>query len=359
MKPKEIRQIEEALGLTIPSEYALLLLDHPEVSQNFELLDSAENIINENLEVRQKGFWGVQWEATYLVIGIDGCGNNYFIATNPFDRRVYLADHEDVFDPSNLSRLTSYATLGEYVQELARIDEEIEEEGIARNDRKRFFIDLLLSIFRLNQIKIWLFVVAIALAYLFLPRGTDLGNSGHDIGGQKIVIIPSGEIPIPFLKHLEENLEKMHGTDVLITTNMGLDENWIIQETDQYNAGYLSKRGEEIFKALGRQDAYCIILTNKDINYPDTGLRFLLSVQYPSNSVVSLARMNPLNMGLTLNILSVPYAFNQTSVRALKMINKELGKGFYGYPISNSRGSVMYGPIMSVQDLDSIGIWYE
>lgn len=360
MKAQDIREIEISLGLTIPSEYALLLLDHPGISQDFELFASPNDIIETNLEARRNGFWGATWEETHLIIGVDGCGNSYFITTNPFDRKVYLADHEEAFDPSDISKLTSYPSLDEFVNELAEIQSEIENGSTNKPQQKSTtLLDLLVSIYRTYRVQVWLFIIALILAYVFLPRSADLGNPEHDIGGQKIVIIPSGEIPMPFLNHLEKNLEAMHGTDVLISTSMGLDKNWILEGTGQYHAGYLSKFGDQVFKTLRRDGAYCIVLTNEDINHPNSGLRFLFSIQYPSNSVVSLARMNPWNMGLTLNILNVPYAFNQTSERALKIINKELGKGLYGYPISNDRESVMYGPIMSVKDLDSVGIWYK
>lgn len=360
MNPEDIRDIERALGLSIPAEYALLLLNHPGISQDFEFFAAANDIIEANLDARENGFWGVTWKATHLIIGVDGCGNSYFITTNPFDRKVYLADHEEAFDPSDISKLTSYPSLDEFVKELTEIQNEIDNGNTNKPQQKNTtLLDLLVSIYRTYRVQVWLFIIALILAYVFLPRSADLGNLRHDIGGQKIVIIPSGEIPMPFLKHLEKNLEAMHGTDVLISTSMGLDQNWVIEETGQYHAGYLSKFGDQVFKTLRREDAYCIVLTNEDINHPNSGLRFLFSIQYPSNSVVSLARMNPLNMGLTLNILNVPYAFNQTSERALKIINKELGKGLYGYPISNDRKSVMYGPIMSVQDLDGIGMWYE
>jgi hypothetical protein len=44
--------------------------------------------------------------------------------------------------------------------------------------------------------------------------------------------------------------------------------------------------------------------------------------------------------------------------RALKILNKAIGYGVYGYEVSSNVDSVMYGPIMEPDDLDYVGDWY-
>jgi hypothetical protein len=50
--------------------------------------------------------------------------------------------------------------------------------------------------------------------------------------------------------------------------------------------------------------------------------------------------------------------FSKMQERALKLINKAIGYGVYGYEASSDINSVMYGPIMGPDDLDRVGSWY-
>ena len=209
-------------------------------------------------------------------------------------------------------------------------------------------------------IKLVVVLLTLLLAWLLIPAKTKLGEPPQTLGKQRVIIIPSEGIPLHFLQHLEARLEELHQVNVLVSTTMGMDPHWMIQDAKQINSDLVAHRGLEIFRTLGRTDAYCIILINQDMNSPGSGLRFIFSAQYPERvSVISLARINPRNYGVSVNLISMPGMFEKTTERALKLVNKELGKGYYGYPISNNRNSVMYGPIMSLSDLDSIGIWYK
>ena len=204
-----------------------------------------------------------------------------------------------------------------------------------------------------------LVVALLLLSWAFWPRGVELGNSSFDPGLQRVVIIPSGAIPYGFLRNLERVLEEQHKFDVLISPEMGLDENWRISQTSQYNAPHLAQRGMELLHQMGRPHAFCIVLTNEDINDAESGLRYLFSEHFQGVSVVSLARLNPESFGpVTIDLVSLPLLFNSLTDRAVKVINKAIGLGVYGYKPSSDLGSVMYGPIMGVDDLDRVAHWY-
>jgi predicted Zn-dependent protease len=203
-------------------------------------------------------------------------------------------------------------------------------------------------------------VVTLLVAWVFWPRGTKLGNESYNTSNQRVVIIPSGSIPLGFLRNLERALEEQHGFNVLISPEMGLDAKWRIPETQQYNASLLAQQGLTLLRNMDRANAFCIILTNEDINDPDSGLRFLFSAHFEGVSVVSLARLNPESFGpVKKDVLSLPFLFNTLTDRTLKVINKAVGLGLYGYTQSSDTNSVMYGPIMGVSDLDRIGRWYQ
>jgi len=201
-------------------------------------------------------------------------------------------------------------------------------------------------------------VLSMLIFRFYFPQKAHIGNQNHVVSNQKIVIIPMAGIPTPFLQSIEKTLEEQHRTNVLVTTGMGKGRELLIEGGDQYNSNALAGVGKNIGKNIGREGAFLIVLTNEDINYPDSGLRYLYSAHYQGLSVVSLARINPLNYGIDLDLISIPEKFIKMKKRALKLINKSIGYGVYGYGASSDMKSVMYGPIMGPADLDKVGEWY-
>lgn len=208
--------------------------------------------------------------------------------------------------------------------------------------------------------RVLLVLVTLLLAWVFWPRGSELGNRSYDTSNQRVVIIPSGSIPAGFLRNLERALEEQHGFNVLISPEMGLDRKWLLPQTQQYSAPILAQQGLSLLHNMGRDGAFCIVLTNEDINDPESGLRFLFSQHFEGVSVISLARLNPESFGpVKISLLSLPILFNTLTDRTLKLVNKALGLALYGFNQSSDTASVMYGPIMGIEDLDRIGRWYQ
>jgi len=201
-------------------------------------------------------------------------------------------------------------------------------------------------------------IIPILVVWIYFPKKAHIGNQNHVVSDQEIVIIPMAGIPTKFLQSLEKTLEEQHQTNVLVTTDMGKGDEMLIEGSDQYNANVLAGNGNEIGKNIGREGAFLLVLTNEDINYPDSGLRYVYAAHYEGVSVVSLARINPRNFGVNLDLISIPGKFLKMKERALKLINKSIGYGVYGYEASSNIKSVMYGPIMGPTDLDKVGTWY-
>jgi len=202
-------------------------------------------------------------------------------------------------------------------------------------------------------------LVTYALVKILFPASAPIGNQTHTISNQKIVIMPVSGVPTTFLTALKKTLESQHNTGVLVTTAIGKGDEMLIPGKDQYNAGYLASLGMQIGKSLGRPDAFFIVLTNEDINYPDSGLRFVYSAHYDGISVVSLARINELNFGVVPKLIEISSTFLKMQERALKLINKAIGYGVYDLDASSNINDVMYGPIMDIHDLDKAGSWYQ
>lgn len=93
-----------------------------------------------------------------------------------------------------------------------------------------------------------------------------------------------------------------------------------------------------------------VALTRDDLNSEDGGTRFTFAMHFPPQrlSVVSMARLNDAFFGKK----DTPAV---TQLRLYKMVKKAIGLQYYGYPRSMDLKSVMYSPVMSLDDVDAIG----
>ncbi len=134
MTEEDLQRIETELSLTLPVFYKKTMLDYPLPggnAENFGLCTCPREIIEKNTGNRNKGFFGVPWPKHLFVIGFDGCGNYYFIDLHGDDQRIYLADHETVFNPSSLDDIgEKYENMGAYVKYLEEIEAEILEDEL-------------------------------------------------------------------------------------------------------------------------------------------------------------------------------------------------------------------------------------
>lgn len=167
-----------------------------------------------------------------------------------------------------------------------------------------------------------------------------------------IYFIPM-EFPAGLAKKLAEDLEKELGIQIKVSVQMGTSPEMYVAERRQYNVNEILKEGRTVLKRIQYQEKtpFAIILTSMDINSPPYNLRFNFASHARGMSVVSTARMDNRNFGLPANS-------GLLYLRLKKMVKKAIGYGYYGYKRSLDRGSVMYSPIMGMQDLDEIGMDY-
>lgn len=110
MRIEEIKAIEKAVGISLPAHYVELVTNYPgELAEteapDFALLDSAESLIEENLSVRGKPFYGGTWPDNFFIIGTNGCGDLYVTKLNAKEFSVGFFDHEaPAFFPHSSSR---------------------------------------------------------------------------------------------------------------------------------------------------------------------------------------------------------------------------------------------------------------
>lgn len=164
-------------------------------------------------------------------------------------------------------------------------------------------------------------------------------------------LIPLEGFPNGYVTDLTERLTKDTGLYIRATVAAGRSPTMYFPDGKQMDS---SKVISGLRPAISRlsysttpKTAY-IILTTDDINQSDRSLRFVFASTHPEyqTAVVSIARMQ-MDQSPTL-----------TKLRLFKMTKKAIGTLYYHHPRNTDMSSVMYSPIMGVDDLDMIGTAY-
>ena len=207
---------------------------------------------------------------------------------------------------------------------------------------------------RLKQMKILLRLLAFSLlAGCASSDRIELGNQSYSEAPVRIYLVPMEGISPAHATSLANTIETRHKLRTKATTTMGKQPSMFDAERRQYVANEIAKDAYHAVQKLQAPDErpFILVLTPYDINAREFQLRFLFAAHLQGISVISTARIDPVNYGLTRDDAL-------RDARLVKLINKAVGQQVHGYPISSDRRSVMYGPIMSVDDLDAIGSWY-
>ena len=131
MTSAELDQLEENLKITLPEEYKRIALDNPFVGLNsadYELCDDFTAVLGENRYARDHGFFRQVWPPDWFIVGTDGCGNDYFITTTPFDGHVYFANYEDQLHTDDVNENSFHSSFEEFMNDLRSAEREIKEE---------------------------------------------------------------------------------------------------------------------------------------------------------------------------------------------------------------------------------------
>ena len=99
------------------------------------------------------------------------------------------------------------------------------------------------------------------------------------------------------------------------------------------------------------QTTYRMFLTTRDINFRSATLRFVFSAHNPeiNASVVSLARLYDY-------VDDKPVLTQRSLLRLLKLAKRAIGEMRLGWKRSSDPGDIMFAPLMSLDDVDRMGI---
>ena len=207
-------------------------------------------------------------------------------------------------------------------------------------------------------IRVLILIATVLMIRACLPERATLGRQPSVGTNRQLIIVPTDGFPSLFLNRLRTRLTEQHKFEVLITVPIALPPDTEIGSTGQHDLRKIAEAGFSVCQNQSVGSEYCVVLTNLDINRPDSGLRYLFAQHYKGLSVVSVARLSEANFGAKLNFFSTPIIAERIADRTIKFVNKGLGLDRYGYALSTNKMSVMYAPVMNLSDLDSVGDWY-
>lgn len=138
MNQKDYIEIEQALLLSLPKSYKLIMKDYPFEGYVFlphiydELWNDSSTIIEMNKELRESGFFETgEWEDSWLAFGHDGFGNYWYLDLSEKESKVYLADHE-----GSMKEIAAHS-FQDWVKNQKIQYDEWEAELKVKNDRKK------------------------------------------------------------------------------------------------------------------------------------------------------------------------------------------------------------------------------
>jgi len=169
-------------------------------------------------------------------------------------------------------------------------------------------------------------------------------------GVGRVYFVPVGEFPAASVEHLVAHYRGRYGLAIETLGAVPLEPAAVDLLRQQLVAEELIALVKRHHPRLaGDPEAILIGLTPYDMYIQAVAWQFAFAARQEGRfAVVSTARMDPLNFG-------EPADAELLHSRLRKIISKNIGVMYYRLPESTDRDSVLYGPILGLDDLDSVG----
>lgn len=175
----------------------------------------------------------------------------------------------------------------------------------------------------------------------------------HTDGMVSVFLIPLDDFPVDYVAQLAQELSRVLHIYVKPTVVMGTRGLQPFPATDQYCAEDIVESAAPVVERLPekRKDSAFILITRRDINEKARNFRFLFAWHQKEKriSVISTARMLARD---NISRADDKIIFE----RILKMTKRAIGEQYYGLQRSADIRDVMYSPIMSLEDIDKMGL---
>ncbi len=182
----------------------------------------------------------------------------------------------------------------------------------------------------------------------FLLASVSCGGSSS--AGQKIYFAAVGEMRSVHLDVLQAYYKQRYDLTIEILPPIGLEPMVVDERRRQLIAEELIELMKRRYPEHARSPQSILIgITEGDMYIREVDWRFAFAKRDGDRfAIVSSARMDPVNFGYLPD-----EELLQTRLR--KMLSKNIGIMYYKLPQKSDRRSVMFGPILGIDDLDSMG----
>jgi len=182
----------------------------------------------------------------------------------------------------------------------------------------------------------------------FLLASVSCGGSSS--AGQKIYFAAVGEMRSVHLDALQAYYKQRYDLTVEILPPIGLEPVVVDERRRQLIAEELIELMKRRYPEHARSPQSILIgITEGDMYIREVNWRFAFARRDGDRfAIVSSARMDPVSFGYLPD-----EELLQTRLR--KMLSKNIGIMYYKLPQKSDRRSVMFGPILGIDDLDSMG----
>ncbi len=169
-----------------------------------------------------------------------------------------------------------------------------------------------------------------------------------------IMFIPIGDFPPRSLQSVADYYEQTLGLHIKLGPAISIEEAMIDRSRGQLI-------GEELVNQMKRQlsaeanDSTVLMMgfTRGDMYIRQKDWRFAFAYREQGRfAAISTARMDPVSFGL-------PVDDGVLVRRLIKMTSKQIGLYYYRLPERQERTSVLFSPILGVDDLDSVSLDFD
>ena len=170
----------------------------------------------------------------------------------------------------------------------------------------------------------------------------------------QLTFVPIGDFPSPSLQALANYYEQTLGLRIDVRPAIPFEEVMIDRSRRQLIGEELIKRMKIAYPAqAGNMRIMMMGFTRGDMYVRHKNWQFAFATREDGRfAAVSTARMDPVNFGLPPND-------DVLLRRLLKMTSKQIGLYFYALPEREEKSSVLFSPILGVDDLDEVSMDFD
>lgn len=197
----------------------------------------------------------------------------------------------------------------------------------------------------------------LATIFLVVVAGCATNPPPEPLGAPiDIYLLPVDDFSFEFADQLARRLSRELNLNVRASLSMGASDVKELPNSSQLAVEDIIARVHEVGLRLPNKNQKFVViaLTTRDINDRSQSMRFLFSKndRTTQTSVISIARMfssTPSTEGTQA----------QVGLRIYKMTKRAIGEQYFGLGRTANIADIMYAPIMSLEDIDAMGLDYK